>query len=125
VKRLLHVVITMCAVWVASRWVSGISFDGSLLALLGVALVFGVVNAIVKPVLSILSLPAVVLTLGLFLLVINALMLMLTSALSNTLGLGFHVAGFVPALIGSIVISIVSILLTILLPSGPRPAPRS
>jgi putative membrane protein len=114
-KLLIHIVITMCALWAAAHWVPGISTDGSLIALAGVALVFGVVNAFVKPILTFLSLPAVVLTLGLFLLVINALMLMLTSALSKSLGLGFHVAGFVAALWGSIVISVVSAVLSLLL----------
>ncbi len=115
-KLIIRILITMAALWVASRWVTGISTDGSVLALAGVALVFGVVNAFVRPILTLLSLPVVIFTLGIFLLVINALMLMLTSALSNSLGLGFHVAGFVPALIGSIVISIVSTVLSMLLP---------
>jgi putative membrane protein len=117
-KLVIRILITMAALWVASRWVTGISTDGSVLALAGVALVFGVVNGFVRPILTLLSLPVVVLTLGIFLLVINALMLMLTSALSSSLGLGFHVAGFVPALIGSIVISIVSTVLSMLLPDG-------
>ena len=120
-KTVLHIVITMCALWVSSRVVNGITVDGSLLALAGVALVFGVVNAFVKPVLMLLSLPAVVVTLGLFLFVVNAVMLLLTSALSGTLGLGFHVAGFGPALVGSIVISVVSIVLSALL--SPKPLP--
>jgi putative membrane protein len=115
-KLLIRILITMAALWVASRWVTGISTDGSVLALAGVALVFGIVNGFVRPILTLLSLPVVIFTLGLFLLVINALMLMLTSALSNSLGLGFHVAGFVPALIGSIVISVVSTILSMLLP---------
>jgi putative membrane protein len=110
----------MCALYAAAHFVNGISVDGSVLALAGVALVFGIVNAFVKPILSLLSLPVVVLTLGLFFLVINALMLMLTSALSNTLGLGFHVAGFMPALWGSIVISVVSTLLSLILVDRPR-----
>jgi putative membrane protein len=120
-KTVLHIVITMCALWVSARIVPGISSDGGLLALAGVALVFGVVNAFVRPVLTLLSLPAVVLTLGLFLLVVNALMLMLTSRLSGTLGLGFHVAGFGAALVGSIVISIVGVLLSAVL--SPKPLP--
>jgi putative membrane protein len=111
----------MAALYAASRWVTGISTDGSVLALAGVALVFGIVNAFVKPILTLLSLPAVMLTLGLFLLVVNALMLMLTSAISSSLGLGFHVAGFVPALIGSIVISLVSFLLSTLIPDERMP----
>jgi putative membrane protein len=111
-KLIMRILITMAALYAASRWVTGISTDGSVLALAGVALVFGIVNAFVKPIL---------LTLGLFLLVVNALMLMLTSAISSSLGLGFHVAGFVPALIGSIVISLVSFLLSTLIPDERMP----
>ena len=76
--------------------------------LLGVALVFGVVNAFVRPVARILTFPIVILTLGLFLLVINGFMLWLTSALSDALDLGFHVQGFVAAFLGALVVSIVS-----------------
>lgn len=124
-KTIVRILITMAALWVAARWVTGISTDGSVIALAGVALVFGIVNAFVKPILAVLSLPAVVLTLGLFLLVLNALMLMLTSALSGSLGLGFHVAGFWPAFWGSIVISIVSTVLSIVLVDAPsRGAPQ-
>jgi putative membrane protein len=88
--------------------------DVDIKSLLGVALIFGLVNALVRPVLKMLSCPLVLLTLGLFIFVINALMLLLTSAIAETLGLQFHVDGFVPALIGSVVISIVSIILTAL-----------
>ena len=115
-KLVIRIAITMCALWVASRWVTGITTDGNLVALAGVALIFGIVNAFVKPIIALLSLPVVVVTLGLFFLVINALMLMLTSALSGSLGLGFHVVGFVPALVGSIVISLVSMVLSMVLP---------
>ncbi|HUO52940.1 MAG TPA: phage holin family protein [Gemmatimonadaceae bacterium] len=119
-RLLIRIGITMCALWAAAHWVHGITADGSVLALAGVALVFGVVNVFVKPILKLLSLPVVVLTLGLFLLVINALMLMLTSALSGSLGLGFHVDGFVPALYGSIVISLVSMVLSLFIHDHPR-----
>lgn len=124
-KPLIRILITMAALWVASKYVTGISTDGSVIALAGVALVFGVVNAFVKPILTLLSLPAVVFTLGLFLLVLNALMLMITSSLSSTLGLGFHVAGFWPAFWGSIVISLVSTVLSMVLVDVPaRPSPE-
>jgi putative membrane protein len=123
-RPLIRVVINMAALWAAAHWVRGISTDGSWIALAGVALVFGVVNVLVKPLVTLLSLPFVILTLGLFALVVNALMLMLTSALSNSLGLGFHVAGFGPALWGSIVISVVSLLLSfVLVDPEPRREP--
>jgi putative membrane protein len=104
---LLRLVITALSLWVATRFVPGIRFTGeNYAALLGVALVFGVVNVIVKPVLKLFSFPVVLLTLGLFLFVINALMLLLTSFLSRQLGFGFQVDGFVPALLGSLVVSL-------------------
>ena len=107
VKMLLHLLITAAALWVATRIVPGIAFTGdNYAALLGVALVFGAVNVIVKPILQLFSFPVVVLTLGLFLLVINGLMLLLTSYLSSRLGFGFHVDGILPAIIGSLVVSL-------------------
>ena len=74
----------------------------------GVALVFGLVNSLVKPIVQLLSLPAVVLTLGLFLLVVNAAMLKLTAYVSAQFGLGFAVDSWLAALLGSIIISLVS-----------------
>lgn len=104
---LLRLLITALSLWVATKFVPGISFRGdNYAALLGVALVFGAVNMIVKPILSLLSLPVVLITLGLFLFVINGLMLMLTSYLSARLNLGFHVDGILAAIIGSLVVSI-------------------
>jgi len=82
----------------------------SVLTVAAVALVFGVVNTLVKPILQLLSLPLVVLTLGLFLIVVNAAMLMLTSAISGAFGLDFAVDGWGPAFLGAIVVSIVSML---------------
>lgn len=106
-KLLLRLLVTAAALWVATKFVPGISFTGdNYAALLGVALVFGVVNVIVRPILKLFSFPVVILTLGLFLLVINGLMLLLTSFLSGRMGFGFHVDGIVPAIIGSLVVSI-------------------
>ena len=94
-------------------WFSGpthgrAEIEEKLLPLLVVALILGVVTAIVKPVLTLLSLPLVVLTVGLFLVVINAFMLQLTAWLSGKLDLGFHVDGFLTAVGGAIVITIVT-----------------
>ena len=86
------------------------------LTLLLVAMVFGVVNAIIRPIVTLLSLPFIVLTLGLLIFVINALMLMLTSWLSQLFGLGFEVDGFWTAVGGAIIITIATWVLELLLP---------
>ena len=114
-RMILRVLINAAALWVAVRFVPGLSFDGEPLLLLGVALVFAVVNTIVKPIVTLFSLPAVLLTLGLFLLVINALMLWFTGWISTRLGLGFHVQGFGPAFLGAIVVGLVAWALSVFL----------
>src|SRR5262249_837454 len=101
------------ALWVATRIVPGVTYSGDLLPFLAVALVFGIVNAFIGPVAKLLALPLIILTLGLFALVVNGLLLWLTSAMSDWLGLGFDVTGFWAALFGSVVVSIVSTLLWI------------
>jgi len=115
---LLRLLINAAALWVATQLVSGITYTGDGVSLLGVALVFGVLNVLIKPVLFLLSLPFVILTLGLFTLVLNALMLLLTASASDALGLGFSVAGFVPALKGALVVTIVSFGLSLLVSDG-------
>lgn len=90
------------------------------LSLVVVGAIFGLVTSIVRPIVQLLSLPLIILTLGLMLLVINALMLMLTSAIAGALDLGFHVEGFWTALGGSIVISIASMVLEAILPDPDR-----
>jgi putative membrane protein len=86
------------------------------LVLLVVALIFGVLNAIIKPILTFLSIPLLLITLGLFLLVINACMLLLTSWLAELLDIGWHVEGFWTAVIGAIIVSVVSFVLNAVLP---------
>ena len=113
-RFVVRLLINAAALWVATRLVPGVSYAGGWLPLLGVALVFGVVNAFVRPVVRVLTFPVVLLTLGLFLLLINGFMLWLTSALSDALALGFHVRGFWAAFWGGVVVSIVSMALTIL-----------
>ena len=106
----IRVVVDALALAVAAWIFDGITLSGSrseqLWTLLLVAVIFGLVNAIVAPVVKLLSLPFIVLTLGLLLFVINACMLLLTSAIADGLDLGFHVDGFWTAVFGSIVISI-------------------
>jgi putative membrane protein len=114
-KFLIRLLVNAAALYVATQIVPGVTYTGEWLPFLGVALLFGIVNAFVRPVTWILTFPFIIVTLGLFLLVINALMLWLTSRLSAALGLGFHVAGFWPALLGALVVSIVGMLLNALL----------
>lgn len=125
---LVRLLINAAALWVATRLVSGISYTGDGVSLFGVALVFGVLNVLIKPVLFLISLPFVILTLGLFTLVLNALMLLLTAAASDALGLGFSVAGFLPAFKGALVVTVVSFVLSLFVsdsqpakPKGVRP----
>lgn len=87
--------------------------------LLIVALIFGLVNAVIRPIIFLLSLPLTIITLGLFTFVINAFMLLLTSWIAQGMGLGFRVDGFLPALLGALIISVVSFVLSRVL-SKPR-----
>jgi putative membrane protein len=110
-----RLIASTAALWVASYLLAGISYTGSWLGLVGVALVFGVVNTFLAPVLKVLALPMQLLTLGLFTFVINALMLLLTSWLATRIGIPFTVNGFVPALLGSLIVSVVSGILSVVL----------
>jgi putative membrane protein len=121
---LVRLLVNAAALWIATRLVPGVSYDGGALPLFAVALVFGVVNAILRPVAKILTFPLIVLTLGIFALVINGLMLWLTSSLSSALGLGFHVSGFWAAFWGALVVSIVSMMLSMLIRDGAAPERR-
>ena len=108
---LVRLLVNAAALWVATRIVTGVTYTGTLLPFLGVALVFGVVNALISPILKFVTFPLIIVTFGIFALVVNGLMLWLTSSLSGTLGLGFHVSGFGAAFWGALVVSIVSMLL--------------
>jgi putative membrane protein len=101
-RALLQVLLNSVALLLAAKLVPGIDYQGGLLYLLLAGLVFGLINLIVKPLATLLSLPLIVLTLGLFYLVINALMLYLADFLLT----GLTVEGFAPALLGGIVIAL-------------------
>lgn len=115
-RLLLRILINAAALWAATEIVPGVRHDGPWESLLIVALVFGVLNVLVRPILKLLTCPLILLTLGLFTFVINALMLWLTGAVSESLGLGFHVDGFVPAFLGALVVTVVNLLLSVILP---------
>jgi len=118
IRFLSWLVTTAVAVAAATLLIDGIYFEGpvhgqeeikhKLVSLLLVALILGVVTSFVKPVLTFFSIPFIIVTLGLFLLVINAGLLKLTSWVADKLDIGFHVEGFWPAVGGAIVITVVT-----------------
>ncbi|KQZ68685.1 phage holin family protein [Nocardioides sp. Root151] len=111
-KFLAWLLTNAAALAVAAWLLDGISFEGSdwqakILPLLMVALILGLVSMYVEPVVKFLSIPFIILSIGLFLLVINALMLMLTAWIADKVDIGFHVDGFWNALFGGIIITLV------------------
>jgi len=120
-RTILRLLATAGALAVATWLLAGITLtdpttSGKILSLLIVALIFGVLNAIVKPVFKLVTLPIVLLTLGLFLLVINACIMLLTSWLATNVGLGWHVDGFWTAVFGAVIVSVVSFFLNAFVP---------
>ena len=113
-----RVLVTAAALAIAAWLIDGIRFTGprqgwdevqeKILPLLLVALILSLINSFVRPVLTILSIPFIIVTLGLFLLVINAAMLLLTGELAEAFDIGFRVTGFWPAVGGAIVITVVT-----------------
>lgn len=122
---LLRVLVNAAALWIAAYLIDGIHLaDGDtelgprLLTIGLVALIFGLVNAIVRPIAMLLSLPLLILSLGLFTFVVNALMLALTSWLAGVFSLDFSVdAFFWDAVLGALIITVVSFLLSVVVPT--------
>lgn len=115
---LVRLLINTVAIYVAVRLLPGLDFDRGPIRFLLVAALFGIVNSLLRPVLAVLTCPLVLLTLGLFTFVINAVLLQLTAWLSQQWGLGFHVSGFWAAFWGALVISFVSTLLSLFVGGG-------
>lgn len=121
----IKVLVNGVALWVAALLLDGIGFEDTsdttvkVITIAAVALIFGVLNAVIKPILIILSLPALILTLGLFTFILNAIMLWLTQWVAGWFDLGFHVQSFWwDAVLGALIITIVSMLLNAVLPDG-------
>jgi len=116
-KLIIRIIINAIAVWITALLIPGITLVGNIWSLLLVAIIFGLVNALIRPIVKLLTLPISIVTLGLFSLVINALMLMLTSWISGGLVLeGNFLNKFISAFLGAIIISIVSTILSWFLP---------
>ena len=122
-KIVIRWIIVSLSLFIAAWLVPGIRVDGNAwVAYAAMAVILGLVNALVRPVLTLLSCPLIILTLGLFVLVINGLTLWLASAIAvNWLGIGFYVDGFWPAFWGALIASIVSIILSALVRENDYP----
>ncbi len=111
-RLIINAVALLVTAWIVPRIHLGDPTKHDWTTLLIVALIFGVVNAVIRPIIILLSLPLEIITLGLFTFVINAFMLLLTSWIAQGMGLGFRVDGFLPALVGALIISVVSFALS-------------
>ena len=120
--RVIQLLINAAALYVATLLVPNLDFDFSApdawWKFLLVALIFGLVNTFLKPILRILTLPITLMTLGLFLLILNALLLLLLGAISDQLSLGLIVGDFLAALLGAIIISVVGFVLSLVVGTG-------
>ena len=128
-RFLLRVAVSAAALAVATAVLPGIQLTAGsttekVLTLVAVALIFGVINAILKPIIKTIGCLFYILTLGLVALVVNALLLWLVSVVAGWLSLPFHITGFVPAFLGAIIISVVTWLLSVLIPDGKREVTR-
>ena len=114
-RFLIRLVVNAVAIWAAVQLVPGLNYEGSTASLLLVALVFGIVNALVRPLLLLLTCPFIILTLGLFVLVVNTIMLSLTVWLSSVFDFGLTSTGFWTTFLGALVVSIVSSIINLII----------
>ena len=126
-KIILRWAINTVAIWAAITVVPGIHIQTQKnwwLAILGLALIFGLVNAILRPIIEMLTCPLIILTLGLGTLLINTLLFWLTGLIGAKFGIGFTVDGFWPAFFGALVVTIVSVVLTLFIRDERQSRPR-
>lgn len=122
-KLLIRWLVTSIALVVAAWIVPGIRVGSdSWKVFAAMALILGLVNAVIRPILKLLSCPLIILTLGLFVLVINGITLLLAASIARSwFGVSFYVDGFLPAFLGALIVSIVSVTLTALLGEDRKP----
>lgn len=112
-KLIIRLVINAIALWVAITFVPGIHAEPSWVGIFGLALIFGLVNALLHPLISLLTCPLLILTLGLGTLLINTLLFWLSGLIGNQFNIGFTVDGFWPAFFGALIVTLVSTILTL------------
>jgi putative membrane protein len=118
-KILLKLVITAVAVWVATLVIPGINLKThnaphAILTIVVVALIFGLVNAVLKPIAKTLGCLAYAVTFGLISIVVNGLLFWLTSWIAGQLNVPFHITGFVPALLGALLVGVIGWVLSLI-----------
>ncbi len=109
---ILKIMINAISITVAVRIVNGITFTGEWWKMIIIGAVFGIVNSFIRPIVKFFTFPIIILSLGLFTFIINALMLLLTETLSESFNLGLQIHGFLPAFWGALIVSIVSTVLS-------------
>jgi putative membrane protein len=124
-KFILRWAINAVAIWLAIRFVPGIHLQSGWVSVIWLALIFGLVNALLRPLLNLLTCPLIILTLGLFTLLINTFLFWLTGQIGQFFGIGITMDGFWPAFLGGVVITVVSVVLSLILKDEMRrPRPR-
>ncbi len=123
-KFILRWVINAVAIFLAIKFVPGITLRSGLASVLWLALIFGLVNALLRPLLKLLTCPLIIATLGLFTLLINTFLFWLTGQIGQLFGIDITIAGFWPAFLGGLVVSVVSVVLTLILKDELRGRPH-
>ena len=121
IRFILRWAINAAAIFLAIRFVPGIALQSGWVSVIWLALIFGLVNAFLSPLLKLLTCPLIILTLGLFTLLINTFLLWLTGQIGYLFGMGLTMNGFWPALLAGVVVTVVSVVLTMILHDEMRP----
>lgn len=114
-KFILRWIINAIALFLAVFFVNGVHLQGGWVSILWLALIFGLINAFLRPLLKLLTCPLIFLTLGLFTLLINTFLFWLTGQIGQAFGVGFTVDGFIPAFLGGLIVTVVSVFLSLIL----------
>jgi putative membrane protein len=114
-KFILRWIINAIALYAAVYLVPGVNLEGNWVSIIWLALIFGLINAFLRPLLTFLTCPLIILTLGLFTLLINTFLFWLTSPVGQAFGINLTIDGFWPAFLGGLVISVVSVIMSMVL----------
>lgn len=114
-RFILRWAINAAAIFLAIRFVPGISLESGWLSVIWLALILGLVNAFLRPLLKLLTCPLILVTLGLFTLLINTFLFWLTGQIGQMVGIHITINGFWPAFLGGLVVSVVSVVMTLIL----------